>query len=76
MAAQPPNRMDAIVAATYAPLVLPQPLNALHGGYYQKYLPRFNGQGEVTLEEQWNSYFSYADNQNIENQYVWMRIYT
>ena len=40
-----------MVAARYAPLVLPQPLNALPGGDYQKYLPRFNGQGETIAEE-------------------------
>ena len=49
--AQPQNRMDAMVAARYAPLVFPQPLNSLPGGDYQKYLPRFNGQGDVTTEE-------------------------
>ena len=43
MAAQPLNMMDAIVATRYAPLVLPQPLNALLGGDYHKYLLRFNG---------------------------------
>ena len=40
---QPIDMMDRMVAARYAPLVLPQPLNALPGGDYQKYLPRFNG---------------------------------
>ena len=43
--------MDQMVAARYAPLVLPHPLNALPGGDYQKYLPRFNGQGETIAEE-------------------------
>ena len=72
MASQPPNRMDSIVAARYASLVLPHPLNALPGGDYQKHLPRFNSQGEVTPEEHWNSYFSHVENQNIENHDVWM----
>ena len=40
---QPLDMMDQMVAARYAPLVLPQPLNALPSGDYQKYLPRFNG---------------------------------
>ena len=48
MASQPPNMMDAIIASKYTPLVLHQPLNAFPNGDYQKYLPRFNGQGEVT----------------------------
>ena len=47
----PPNRMDAIVAARYAPLVLPQPMNVLPAGDYLKYMPKFNGEGEVTSEE-------------------------
>ena len=53
MAAQQPplDMMDRMVAARYAPLVLAQPLNALPGRDYQKYLPRFNGQGETTDEE-------------------------
>ena len=44
----PMDMMDRMVAARYAPLVLPQPLHALPGGDYQKYMPRFNGQGETT----------------------------
>ena len=51
-----------MVAARYAPLVFPQPLNALPGGDYQKYLPRFKGQGETTTEEHWDAFLSYADN--------------
>jgi hypothetical protein len=39
----PRNIMDAIVAARYAPLVLPQPTNALLGGDYLKYMPKFTG---------------------------------
>ena len=68
---QPPlDMMDGMVAARYAPLVLPQPLNALPQGDYQKYLPRFNGQGETTTVEHWDAFLSYADNQNIEEKYV------
>ena len=48
---QPLDIMDRMVAARYAPLVFPHPLNALPGGDYQNYLPRFNGQGEKTTEE-------------------------
>ena len=43
--------MDAIVVARYAPLVLPQPMNALPAGDYLKYIPKFSGEGEVTSEE-------------------------
>ena len=65
--AQPQNRMAPMVVARYAPLVLPQPLNALPGGDYQKYIPIFNGQGDVIAKEHWNTYLSYADNYNFEN---------
>ena len=77
MAAQnnPIDMMDRMVAARYAPLVLPQPLNALPGGDYQKYLPSFNGQGETIAEEHWEAFLSYADNQNIEAKDVWMRMF-
>ena len=68
--AQPQNRMAAMVAAIYDPLVLAQPLNALLGGDYQKYLLRFNGQGDVIAEEHWNTYMSYVDNRNFENEDV------
>ena len=64
-----------MVAARYAPLVLSHPLNALPGGDYQKYLPRFNGQGETAAEEHWEDFLSYADNQNIESKDVWMRMF-
>ena len=64
---QPPlDMMDRMVVARYAPLVLPQPLNALPGGDYQKYFPRFNGKGGTTTEEHWDSFLSYVDNQNIK----------
>ena len=56
------DMLDRMVASRYAPLVLPQPLNSLPRGDYQKYLPRFNGQGETTAEEHWNAFLNYADN--------------
>ena len=71
---QPIDMMDRMVAIRYAPLVLPNPISALPGGDYQKYLPRFNGQGETTAEEHWDAFLSYADNQNIEAKNVWMRM--
>ena len=51
---QPLDMMDQMVEARYAPLVFPQPLKALPGGDYQKYFPRFNGQGETIVEEHWD----------------------
>jgi hypothetical protein len=66
----PRNRMDAIVAARYAPLVLPQPMNALPVRDYLKYMPKF-----ITVEEHLATFYSYADNINIENEDVWMRFF-
>jgi hypothetical protein len=40
-----------------------------------KYLPRFNGEGEVTAEEHLTSFYSFADNFNVEHTYVWMRLF-
>jgi hypothetical protein len=74
--ANPPlNRMDAIVAARYAPLVLPHPVNPLPAGDYLKYMPKFTGEGDITAEEHLAAFYSYADNLNIENEDVWMRVF-
>jgi hypothetical protein len=66
----PPTRMDAIVAARYAPLILPHPMNPLPAGDYLKYMPKFSGEGDITAEEHLASFYSYADNLNIENEDV------
>jgi uncharacterized small protein (DUF1192 family) len=74
--ANPPlNRMDAIVAARYAPLILPHPMNPLPAGDYLKYMPKFSGEGDITAEEHLAAFYSYADNLNIENEDVWMRVF-
>ena len=63
MAQPPPTRMELIVVARYAPLALPQPLNALPQGDYLKYLPKYTGEGDGTsVEEHLASFYSYADN--------------
>jgi hypothetical protein len=71
----PRNRMDAIVAARYAPLVLPQPMNSLPVGDYLKYMPKFIGEEDITVEEHPVAFYRYADNLNIENEDVWMRFF-
>ena len=74
--ANPPrNRMDAIVAFKYAPLILPQPLNALPVGGYLKQLPKFTREGDITAEEHLAAFYSYADNYVIVDEDVWMRIF-
>lgn len=63
-----PTRMELIVAATYAPLALPRPLNALPQGDYLKYLPKFIREGDgISVEDHLALFYSYANNQNIEN---------
>lgn len=68
MAAIPPplTKMQKILAAKYGPLVLPNPLNAMPTGDYQKYMPKFTGEGDVTAEEHIEAFYSYAENLNIE----------
>ena len=76
MAQPPPTRMELIVATRYVPLVLPKPLNALPQGDYLKYLPKFMGEGDgMTVEEHLVSFYNYADNQNIEHEDVWTRLF-
>jgi hypothetical protein len=66
----PRNIMDAIVAARYAPLVLPHPMNALPVGDYLKYMPNFTGKEDITVEENLVAFYSYEENMNIENEYI------
>ena len=74
--ANPPTRMELIVVAKYAPLVLPQHLNALPQGDYLKYLRKFTGEGDgVTAEDHLATFYSYVDNQNIEEEDVWSRLF-
>ena len=70
------TRMQQVVAARYAPLVLPQPLHPLPQGYYLKYLPKNTGYGEgVYVEENLVAFYSYAENQNIEHEDSWSRLF-
>jgi hypothetical protein len=71
----PRNRMDAILVAKYAPLVLPQPMNALPVGDYFKYMLKFTGEEDITAKEHLSSFYSYVDNINIEKEDVWMRFF-
>ena len=72
MAQPPPTRMELTVVARYAPLVLPNPLNALPQGDYLKYLPKYTGKGNgISAEEHLAAFYSYVDNQNIEQEDVW-----
>jgi hypothetical protein len=71
----PINRMDAIVAARYAPLILPKPMNSLPTRDYLNYMPKFIGEEDITTKEHLVSFYNYADNLNIENEDIWMRFF-
>jgi hypothetical protein len=74
--ANPPlSRMDAIVVARYAPLILPHPMNPFPARDYLKYMPKFIGEGNITVEEHLAAFYSYADNLNIGDEDVWMRVF-
>jgi hypothetical protein len=42
---------------------------------YMRYLPRFNRDGVVTVEYHLSSFYSFADNFNVEHADVWMRLF-
>jgi hypothetical protein len=50
-------------------------MNPLPAGDYLKYMPKFIGEGDITVEEHLATLYSYADNLNIENEDVWMRVF-
>jgi hypothetical protein len=61
------NRMKVIITTRYVPLVLPQNLNAFPIGDYMKYLPRYNGEADVTAEKHLVDFCNFAENFNIEH---------
>jgi hypothetical protein len=69
------NRMHVIVAAKYTHLVMPIGLHALPAIDYMKYLPKYNGEGEFTVEEHLVAFYSFANNFKIEYVDVWMRLF-
>jgi hypothetical protein len=50
-------------------------MNALPGGDYLKYMPKFIGEEDIIVEEHLSSFYIYADNLNIENEDGWMRVF-
>jgi hypothetical protein len=71
----PRNIMAEILAARYAPLVLPQPMNSLSKTDYLKEFPKFTGEERITAEEHLTTFYSFADNRVIVNEDVWMRVF-
>jgi hypothetical protein len=68
-------KMQRILVVRYAPLVLPNQPAAIPTGDYQKYMPKFTGEGYVTIEEHIEDFYSYAKNLNIEDVDVWTRVF-
>ena len=74
--ATPPNPLDAIRTARYAPLVLPNNLQyPLPSNDYMKYLPRFDNEGETATEEHLTTFYSFGDNFQVDYDDVWMRLF-
>lgn len=72
---QAPTKIERIVAARYGPLVLPVPLKPMPVGDYKEYMPKFTGTKGVTAEEHLEAFYSYADNLDINEEDVWMRVF-
>ena len=66
----PLTKMEQILANRYAPLVLPNPLSAMSTGDYHKYMSKFTGYGDYTVEEHIESFYAYAENINISEEDV------
>jgi hypothetical protein len=69
------NRMDATIVARYAPLVSLVGLHAFPTTDYMKYLPIYNGEAEVTIEEHLVAFYRFVDKFNIDYEDVWMRLF-
>jgi hypothetical protein len=71
----PPNRMDVIVACKICTLSTSPTYEFPSSWDYLKYMPKFTGEEDITAEEHHATFYSYADNLNIEHEDVWMRVF-
>jgi hypothetical protein len=55
--------------------MLPQPLNNLPTEGYLKQLPKFTGEGDITVEEHLATFYTFVDDNVIMDTDVWMRIF-
>ena len=62
------TKMERILVARYAPLIFPNPLSAMPNGDYLKYMPKFTGEGDFTIEENLEAFYIYVKNINIEQE--------
>ena len=71
----PLTKMERILVSRYAPVNLPNSLSAMPTEYYLKYMPKFTGEGYFTAKENWEAFYSYDENINIEQEDVWTRVF-
>jgi hypothetical protein len=71
----PMTKMEAIIAARYAPLLLPQPLNSLPVDDYLKQLPKFTGEGDIATKEHLEAFYNFTGDHGIMHADVWMGIF-
>ena len=64
------TKIERIVATRYGPIVLPTPLNAMPTRDYQEFMPKFTGAEGVTTKENLETFYSYADNLDINEEDV------
>lgn len=69
------TKIERIAAARYGPLFLPTPLNAMPVGDYMEYMPKFTGAEGVSAKEHLEYFYCYADNLDINEEDVWMRVF-
>ena len=69
----PPPVIFAKVAARYAPLALPAVLHDLPENY-MKSLPKFTGEGDLTVQEHINFFDQFDDILGIEHEDVYSRL--
>jgi hypothetical protein len=50
-------------------------MNSLPPRDYLKYIPKFTREEDIATEEHLDAFYSYSDNQNIENEDVGMRVF-
>ena len=65
MAAPQLTKMERILVARYAPLNFPNPLSAMPTRDYLKYMPKFIGEGDFTVEEHLEEFYIYDENINL-----------
>jgi len=67
--------MERLIGARYGPLVFPVPLNAMPIGEYKKYMPTLTSIERVIAKKHLESFHCYADNLDISENDVWMRVF-